>query len=457
MPIRQLYLLYARIRFLPFRTVPKYKFLHFRTVPKYKILYKDTVVEYNSLKATFESQRSNGGHSRRSVPFFILSGVCMRITGIRIGKLHAPLITPFKTAIRTVTSIEDLTIAVDTDTGLFGCGEAAPTAPLTGDTFVSMENAIRSFIAPALLHHEITEDPSTLEDALQKLRRAIAGNTSAKAAVDIALYDLYAKILGQPLYKVLSSRQFSAPVSGAESLSSAELPSVETDLTISVNPIDEMVRDALTAKKRGFHILKMKVGLDPASDLARIKAIREAVGPEVHIRVDANQGWTPDGAVRIIRGIEDAGVNIDLVEQPVSADDIEGMKYVTENTDMKILADESVFSPRNAREIIRWHAADYINIKLMKTGGIHEALAICRLAAEAGVACMMGCMLESGISVGAAVHLAAAEKIITMADLDGPVLASSNPYEGGPVYDGPEIHLTGEAGIGIRTLAADWE
>ncbi|HUM84819.1 MAG TPA: dipeptide epimerase [Lachnospiraceae bacterium] len=377
----------------------------------------------------------------------------MHITGIRTGRLEAPLITPFKTAIRTVDKIEDLTVFVETDGGLTGLGEAAPTAPLTGDTFISMENAIRAYIAPAILGMEVTSDPASLEMVFGKMKSSIARNTSAKAAVDIALYDLFAKIKEEPLYRALGGLSCDNTAAGCSTgLSggtSACAPFVETDITISVNPIPEMVRDSLKAAERGFHILKLKTGLDAKTDLERIAEIRRAVGPKMRIRVDANQGWTPDTAVKIIRGIEDAGIGAELVEQPVRADDIEGLAFVTKHVDTKILADESVFSARDAREIIRMKAADFINIKLMKTGGIHEALCISRLAEEAGVECMMGCMLESGISVGAAAHLAVSRKNITMADLDGPVLASKNPYSGGPVYDGAVIRMNETPGIGI--------
>ena len=183
--------------------------------------------------------------------------------------------------------------------------------------------------------------------------------------------------------------------------------------------------------------------------MERVCAIREAVGPNVKLRVDANQGWEAREAVRIIRAMEDKGLDLDLVEQPVPAADLDGLEFVTRSVSTPILADEAVFSERDAAEIIRRGAANLINIKLMKTGGIWGALKICRLAEENGVECMIGCMLESRLSVAAAAHLAAGQKIITRADLDGPSLCAIDPYSGGPAFDGPAIAMRGDFGVGV--------
>ncbi len=191
------------------------------------------------------------------------------------------------------------------------------------------------------------------------------------------------------------------------------------------------------------------------ADLPRIAAIREAVGPDIAIRVDANQGWTVKDAIRVITAMEDKGLGIQLVEQPVPAHDLEGMAKITQKVYTPILADESVFSPLDALEIIR-RAADLINIKLMKTGGIHEALKICAVASLYGVECMMGCMLESKLAVSAAAHLCAAKGIVTRADLDGPSLCSIDPYEGGPEYSGALIQMNELPGIGITGVPCNF-
>lgn len=356
----------------------------------------------------------------------------MRIREIKIEEIKVPLVTPFKTALRTVNAIEDILVTIKTDTEEIGYGEAAPTAAITGDTKGSIITAIKDYIAPAIRGMDIEE----LDEIMRRIRTSIQKNTSAKAAVDMAIYDLYAKNLKRPLYKVLGG-------------SKEEL---ETDITISLNDTKEMVEDSIDAVNRGFRILKIKVGKNSYKDVERVAFIRKAVGDEVILRVDANQGWEPKEAIRLIRAMEEKGLNIDLVEQPVKAHDLKGMKWVTENVHTPILADESVFSLEDAITIIQEHAADFINIKLMKTGGIYEALKICSIAETYKVQCMIGCMLESKISVSAAAHLAAAKNIITRADLDGPSLCRIDPYIGGPQYNGPHIKMTQAYGIGIKEI-----
>lgn len=353
----------------------------------------------------------------------------MKIKDIQVGEVHIPLQRPFKTALRTVTDVEDIIVRIETEDGQIGLGEAPPTAVITGDTKGSITTAIMEFIRPSLIGLSIDR----LEDIFHKLDSCIVKNTSAKAAVDMAIYDLYAKSLNRPLYQVLG---------GYRNI-------VETDLTISVNPISEMVADSLDAVAKGFRILKIKVGKEGHKDIERIAEIRKAVGQDIVIRVDANQGWEPKQSVRIIRTMEDKGLNIELVEQPVNAHDFAGMQFVTQNVDTKILADESVFSVEDAINIIKERAADLINIKLMKTGGIHNAIKICEIAQIYQVECMIGCMLESKISVSAAAHFAGAKRNITMADLDGPSLCKIDPYEGGPIYTANQIILNETPGLGI--------
>ena len=275
---------------------------------------------------------------------------------------------------------------------------------------------------------------------MERLHHAIKGNTSAKAAVDMALYDLWAKVIGKPLYQLLGGYR----------------DTIETDLTISVNPVPQMVADSLAAVQEGYRVLKVKVGKEGMADIPRIAAIREAVGPDIRIRVDANQGWNVKDSIRIITAMEDKGLDIDLVEQPVAARDIDGMAKITQAVYTPILADESVFSPLDALELIRRGAADLLNIKLMKTGGIHEAIKICDMASLYGVECMMGCMLESKLAVSAAAHLCAAKGIVTRADLDGPSLCSVDPFQGGPAYDGAMIRMNDTPGIGITSVPCDF-
>lgn len=357
----------------------------------------------------------------------------MKITDIKLGMLRVPLKTPFKTALRTVEAVEDIVVCIHTDTGHVGHGEAPATAVITGDTHGSIVEAIRKFIAPRLIGQEV----ANLNRITQLIQDALEKNTSAKAAVEIAVYDLFGQLYGAPLYKMLGGGD----------------PVITTDITISVDYIDKMVADSINAVERGFESLKIKVGKDIGVDVERVKAIYAAVEGRALLRLDANQGWTAKQAVHAISVLEEAGVRLELVEQPVKAQDLDGMKYVTERVHTPIMADESVFGPREVIELIRMRAADIINIKLMKTGGLSNAVRIADIASLYGMECMIGCMLESSISVAAAVHLAVAKaNAITRVDLDGPSLCAFNPVDGGVIFNESEISVTDAPGLGIREI-----
>lgn len=357
----------------------------------------------------------------------------MKIKSIEFGMLKVPLKTPFKTAMRTVEHIEDVVVTMETDTGHMGHGSAPATAVITGETHGSIIEAIKTVIGPGLIGQDI-ENLNALTDSI---RSSIVRNFSAKAATEIAIYDLFGQLYKAPLYKLLG---------GGDN-------SISTDITISVDYIDKMVDDTLKAIDMGFETLKVKVGKDPALDIERIKAIYAAVDDRALIRLDANQGWTPKQTVYVLRALEDAGVRLELVEQPVKGEDIEGMKYVTERVSTPIMADESSFGPREANELIRTRAADIINIKLMKTGGISNAIKIADIAGTYGVECMIGCMLESSIGVAAAAHIAAAKSsVITKVDLDTPSLGEYDPVHSGVKFDNAEISITDAPGLGITQI-----
>lgn len=355
----------------------------------------------------------------------------MKIISIATKRISIPLKRPFKTAIRTATHADAVLVKVNTDTGMCGFGEAVATPAITGETQDSIECAINSIIAPNIIGYDIND----IEDIMIKLNSCIIKNTSAKAAVDIAIYDLFGKLHNAPLCNLLGGNK----------------KTIDTDVTISVNSIDEMVKDSVDAVDEGFNILKIKVGKGGEEDIERIAKIRDAVGKDVLIRVDANQGWGAKQAVKIITALEDKNLNIELVEQPLAAHDLEGMQYVTKNVYTPILADECVFSPQDAVKVLQMHCADLLNIKLMKTGGIYNALKICSVAEIYGVECMIGCMLETGLAISAAVQLAAAKACITKADLDGPSLCQFNPYVGHE-FNAGKIILNNNYGIGVDDL-----
>jgi L-alanine-DL-glutamate epimerase-like enolase superfamily enzyme len=223
--------------------------------------------------------------------------------------------------------------------------------------------------------------------------------------------------------------------------------------------VESLCRTALEFVNAGLRTLKIKVGAG-GDDVKVVLAVREALGPDVRLRLDANQGWTPQSAVRVIRSLEDAGASLEFVEQPVSRDDTEGLAYVTSQVDTPIMADEAVWTTRDLREIIRVRAADMINIKLAKCGGLREALQLAKLARESDVVAIAGCMAESHVGIAAAAALASAMGMDTRDepiahDLDGGQLLMHNPVNGGVDYDGDRVMLSGLPGTGIVGVSTE--
>ena len=355
----------------------------------------------------------------------------MKIVSMRLALLRAPLRVPFRTALRETSHIEDMIIELTDESGAVGRGEAPPTAAITGETLGSIEAALRGHIGPALMGRRF----DGMDEALSAISGSIVGNSSAKAAAEMALWDIYAQNCGLPLYRLWGGGK----------------GRLTTDITISVNAPETMAEDTAYAVSAGYDTLKIKVGENPELDLARLRAVRSAA-PEATIRIDANQAWTPRMAVRLLEKMQAEGLGIELVEQPVKAKDIDGLQFVTANSPVPVMADESMFSPQDAVNIMQRHAADYVNIKLMKCGGPANALRIISAAEIYGVECMIGCMLEANVSVSAAVHLACAKSAITRVDLDGPALCSSNPVRGGAKFSGKLIELSDAPGLGISSI-----
>ncbi len=353
----------------------------------------------------------------------------MRITGIKTEYISMPLKKPFKTALRQTSVAENIIVMIDTDEGIIGYGGASPTAVITGDILESIKGAIESYIGPAIIGMDIED----FDRLIKKVHSSIYKNTSAKAAVDMALYDLFGKHFKLPLYKLLGGSK----------------KEMESDITVSVNSPEEMALDAIDYVSQGYTTLKTKVGVDSNLDIIRVKSIREAVGNHIKIRLDANQGWNAKEAVGTIRKIEDMGLDIELVEQPVIAHDIEGLKYVTDHVNTPIMADEALFSPEDCFTLLKNRAADLLNIKLMKCGGIYNALKINAMAESCGVECMIGCMIESKIGITAAAHFGCGKLNITRADLDAVALIAKDPIIGGVEVKGNTLILPEGNGLGI--------
>ncbi len=353
----------------------------------------------------------------------------MKITGIRTEYISMPLKKPFKTALRQTSVAENIIIMIETDEEIIGYGGASPTAVITGDILESIKGAIEAYLCPAIIGMDIED----FEAMIKRVNSSIYKNTSAKAAVDMALYDLFGKHFKIPLYKLLGGSK----------------KEIESDITVSVNSPEEMAMDAMDYVSQGYTTLKTKVGVDSSLDIIRVKSIREAVGDHIKIRLDANQGWNAKEAVRTIRKIEDMGLDIELVEQPVAAHDLEGLKYVTDNVHTPIMADEALFSPEDCFNILKNRAADLLNIKLMKCGGIYNALKINAMAESCGVECMIGCMIESKIGITAAAHFGCGKINITRADLDAVALIAKDPIRGGVEVKGNMLILPEGSGLGI--------
>lgn len=357
----------------------------------------------------------------------------MKITDIRTHKLSIPLVRPFKTALRTVTHAESVIVYIICGDGTAGLGEAVPTSVITGESSESINYAIMHVFRPLLIGRDI-EQKERMNEILEK---AMVHNSSARAAVDMALFDCLGKRAGMPLYQLLGGYR----------------DRLETDYTVSMNGTDEMVRDAEALIEQGFDTLKIKVGHAAAEeDIGRVADIRRAVGNRVKLRLDANQGWNAKEAILAIRRMEEMGLDIELVEQPVPAWDFEGMRQVTSGVTTPIMADESVFGPRDAARLLSMHGCDAINIKLMKAGGISGAEKINTLAETYGIECMVGCMIESRVSVTAACHFAAARRNVTRFDFDAPLMFAAEPVKGGIRFKRNQIFLPKTPGLGIDTV-----
>ncbi|SEN33571.1 muconate cycloisomerase [Paenisporosarcina quisquiliarum] len=360
----------------------------------------------------------------------------MYIKSIETFDVAIPLTKPFKTALRTVTTAYSVYVTIVTSDGLVGYGEAPPTHVITGESMDSIRYAINEVIAPQLIGLNILQS----EQVFQKLNTALVRNTSAKAAVDMAIHDILARYAGLPLYQFLGGYR----------------DTIETDFTVSVNDPAEMADDAEQYIKDGFKVLKVKVGIgDIKDDIERIHAIRKRVGMTPNLRLDANQGWNAKEAVKAISLMEDAGLSIEFVEQPVPAWDLEGLKYVTDHTYTPIMADESVFTVQDAKQVLKIRAADLINIKLMKSGGIYHGKKINALAEANGVGCMVGSMIETKLGITAAAHFAASQPNIRYYDFDAPLMLDNDLIVGGVIYEKSKMSFSNELGLGITHVNLD--
>ena len=354
----------------------------------------------------------------------------MVITDVKYEIANITQTQVFRIAFAEIDKTEDVFVKITTDSGIFGIGEACPFAPVTGETTQMVMLALEAF-KPQL----IGMDPFDLEGIHAMMDRTLIHNGSSKCAVDIALYDIIGKAMGQPVYKVLG---------GANNR-------IMTDVTIGIDDPEVMAQQAKEWVKKGFSILKVKVGISEDDDLRALTLIREAVGPDVKIRVDANQGYEIHTAAKMCR--EFLALGVDAMEQPRPYWDLEGMAEVRRRSGgMLIMADESLHTPHDALAIAKAGAADILNIKLMKCGGLYPALKINAIAEAQGLHCMVGCMNEERIAITAAMSLVAAQRNITEADCDSFLLNCdcSIPIKSSFICNGSEMILSDEPGLGVE-------
>ena len=349
----------------------------------------------------------------------------MKITHTEIYRFSIPM-EPFTIATGTMDHAQNVFIRVHTDAGFYGVGECSAFPMIVGETQDTCLIMAKEFAALWK-----GKDALDIDERLQQLHAFTAGNSTIKSAFDMALYDIAAKHAGIPLYQYLGGRK----------------KHVETDITIGIFLPEVMAQKAAELKKTGANILKIKLGKNAEEDIERIKQIRQAAGKDIKIRVDANQGWNFDEAIFALNRI--AGYDIEFCEQPMRTWYDDRLPELKKLSPVKIMADESVFNHHDARKQIESNSCDYINIKFSKSGGINEAKKIHDFAAENGIACMMGGMLESRIALSAKLHFVYASPNIKFYDMDTCMLGHLvDPCIGGARYNGYFLDIDNAPGIG---------
>lgn len=335
---------------------------------------------------------------------------------VRLHRFDLPLSEPFEISYDTITAMPNL-LAVADDGDRQGLGEAAPIPSITGEDRQGVVDAVRGYALDRPL------------DALP--------SPAGRTAVEGALLDLAARRDDVPLAELL----------GADGVGP-----VPTSVTLPLGDRDQLRAGVDRALEAGFSILKVKAGADIADDLDRLRAVRERAGADVPIRVDPNQGWTLDGTLDALDVLEE--IDVELLEQPLPVGRLADHAAIREQTTVPIMLDEDIFSPADAEAAIAAGAADVLNIKLMKSGGIAAGARIADRAAEAGLECMLGCMIESRVALALAGHLALAHDAIVHADLDGATFLAEDPVQGGPMLEDGALVVPDAPGLGIDGVEA---
>lgn len=356
----------------------------------------------------------------------------LRIKRIEVIPARLPLREPFVVAYASQPDIPTIFVRMTTSDGAIGWGEATPDPNVTGESYASCAAMLRDDLAPALIGH----DARDRERALHLMDARIETGPAAKAGLDIALHDLVAKSAGLPLWALLGGRS---------------KPYLQISRVVSIKTPDEMARDAMKHVSDGFATVKLKVGdaSNPRLDVERIQAVRAALGPAIKIKVDVNQGWrTPGIAIPAIRAA--LASEPEYIEQPIAQWDIEGLAEVRRQTGATIMADEAVHGPREATRIVQTRAADLINIKIMKTGGLVNALRTNAIVEAAGIGAQVGTMVESSIASAAGLHLAMSLANVKTVEMGGPLMIPEEIGNLRNFYDRDKISLPDGPGLGVE-------
>jgi len=351
----------------------------------------------------------------------------MKITNIEFWPVKMKLSEPYTIAYETFDSASNVFLKLTTNTGITGFGCGAPAPEVTGETDKDVLENTQQIVAPLLKN----ADPCRISYLIEKLKRKLKGYPATLAMVDSALWDIMAKSAGLPLYKLLGGFR----------------TRMLTSITIGIMPVNETVEHALDFVKQGFKVIKIKGGSDVDEDIERLIKTREAIGDSIEIRFDANQGYSVWESLHFVKGTKN--VRVELLEQPTPYDELDKMAQVTSKTTIPIMADESLQSLRDVFNIARRNQADMINIKIMKVGGIYEAMHINSVARSAGIEAMVGCMDESALGIAAGLAFALSRPNVIYADLDGHLDLIEDPANGAVILKNGWLYPAEVPGIGI--------
>lgn len=350
----------------------------------------------------------------------------MEIERITVHQYDIPLYEPFVTALKPIPELERVLVEVETDGGITGLGEGAPAYEVTGETQRSTAAVIKDVLAPLV----IGENPLDIERLRGRMWDLVDGSPAAHAAVEIALQDVRGKAAEMPLYRLLGGH--------------AEVPVIDAPKVLSIKTPEEMAEDAITAVDAGYEQIKIKVGGDPATDVERVQAIDDAVPDDVSLKADANQGWSD--AKTALAALSEIGTTIDVIEQPVDVNNVADLRELQRRVDIPVMADESVESPEDALDLVERKAADMYNIKLMKAGGLSEAIRLDSVAAADGRPTQLGSMVEGGVGTAAGVHFVLSRENVVWNEMVGPFMTETSVTD--LTAELPEIVAEGP-GLGV--------